>query len=528
MSEMSPAKAARLAEAEKERKARQKYKITVITVCVCVLVLVLFVAVFSSNLFYNVTTAVEIGGYKFTVADFNFNYVNSYNSYYNNIYNLYGSYSSILSSMLPDTSVSLWEQAYPGASDGVSTWGDYFKNSALDRMRSVAMLCTEAEKAGFTLSDEDMASIDAAVTSAKASAESGGFPNVNSYLARVYGKGMTEKVYRKTLERDSLAAAYSESVEASPTYTQEQKDSYYAEHKDDYDVIVYRTYFISGSAVTDDEETEVDETLSAEDAMAQAEATAKDILSKATSEQGYIDAVAALHADDEDYDADEATKMESRGANLGTAIKDWLLSADRKAGDVDMLKTPDDSTSQGYYVLYYLSRDDNQYHAVSGYYGLVANVSEGVSRDDYKTDEEYDEAVKALTELNGNTVLGTYTNGSDKTLEGFQKAMTDVGDFLSESGAITNSGIYDLPDSLSAWLHDPARVPGDTTTVYDPDFGCFVVYFTSDDGVYADLLSESSMRNEDYEKWYDEAIEPYTVNTRWEMRFAGKIPSLGD
>ena len=60
MSEMSPAKAARLAEAEKERKARKKYKITVITVCVCVLVLVLFVAVFSSNLFYNVTSAVEI------------------------------------------------------------------------------------------------------------------------------------------------------------------------------------------------------------------------------------------------------------------------------------------------------------------------------------------------------------------------------------------------------------------------------------------------------------------------------------
>ena len=54
------------------------------------------------------------------------------------------------------------------------------------------------------------------------------------------------------------------------------------------------------------------------------------------------------------------------------------------------------------------------------------------------------------------------------------------------------------------------------------------MYYSSDDGIYADLLAESSLRNDDYESWYNEAIEPYTANTGWEMRFAGKIPSLGD
>ena len=526
MSEMSPIKAARIAEADREKKARKKYTITVSVICAVLVVLVIFVALFSSNLFYNTTTAVDIGGYKFTVADFNFNYMSAYNSYYNSIYNMYSYYGDLVSAMLPDLSKPLSEQAYPGADDG-TTWADYFEDAALQRMQNVAMLCDQAEKAGITADEDELANVEATISSVRTQAQSNGFPDLNSYLARMYGKGMTEKVYRRNLEREALASTYSSHVQDGMTYTQEQKDAYYAEHKDEYDVIIYRTYFFSGTAVEDDEETEENEALTAEEAMAKAESNANELKSKATSEQAYIDAVAEFNADVEDYDADASTLSKVMGSNLNTVVSEWLLNADRKAGDVEVIKTPDDSSASGYYVLYFKERDNNQFHAVSFYYGLVEPNEENVSRDTFDTDEEYEEALKQLTELNASTVLNEYENGTDKTLEGFQKVMDDNADMLAESGPLNRVGIYDVPDEVSEWLHDSARVAGDTTRVYVPDYGCFILYFVSDDGVYADLVADTNLRDDDYHEWADETVASYPIDTEWEMVLTKKLPSLG-
>lgn len=526
MSEISPTKAARLAEATREQKARKKYTVTVTTVCVCVVLLIAFVLLFSSNLFYNTTTAVDIGGYKFTVADFNFNYMSAYNSYYNNMYSMYSYYGDMVSAMLPDASEPFSSQTYPGATDG-TTWADYFEQAALERMQNVAMLCTEAEKAGVTASQEQLDNVEATIASAKNQATSNGFRSFNSYLTQMYGKGMNEKVYRANLEREALASTYSAYVQDNLTYTQEQKDAYYSEHKDEYDFIIYRGYFFSGSAVEDDKTTDEDETLSAEDAIAKAEKDANDMLAKLTTEQSFIDAAAALHADDEDYDAETATLSRAMGSNLSSAVSEWLLSADRKAGDTTVLKTPDDSTAPGYYVLYFKERDANQYHAVSGYYGLVTPDDDRVSRDDFDTDEEYEASYKMLAELDATTVFSDYEASSNKTLEGFQAVMVDNSDLLAESGPINQAGVYDLPDTISQWFHDSARAAGDTAKVFDPDYGCFILYFSGDDGVYADLIADSSLRDEDYHDWADETVENYPISTEWEMRFTKKLPSIG-
>ena len=83
MSEPSSAKAIRRAEEAQALKERKRYNAIVITVVVVLALLVVFAVLFSSNLFYNTTTAVTIGGYDFTAADFNFNYFTAYNTHYN-------------------------------------------------------------------------------------------------------------------------------------------------------------------------------------------------------------------------------------------------------------------------------------------------------------------------------------------------------------------------------------------------------------------------------------------------------------
>ncbi len=527
MSENISPKAARRAQEAAEKQARdKKYRLAVIIICCVVVALVLFVALFGSNLFYNGTAAVNVNGFEYTVADFNYNYFTVYNDYYNQMYNTYGAYIQYISGLLPSTSTSFRSQVYSETDGKTMTWADFFEEAALQRMERVAMLCTEAEKAGYTLSDEDKAAVEEIITGLKTQATSYGYPDFQAYLTQFYGKGMTEKLFRENMLRDQLASGYSESINDSFTYTPQQLADHYAEHADEYDRFICRTYFFSGAAVTDDEDTEEDETLSAEDAMKKAEEDAKAFVTAATSEQAFMDYAASLNEDNEDYDADESTKVTTAGSSLGAAVKDWVTSADRKPGDVEALKTPEDASTQGWYVVYFVERDNNQYQGVSGYYALFANSTE-LKEDDYETEDAYKEALKKDAEERASEVFLEFINGSGKDYDTFVSVMEENAESISEHSGFEKCGIYDLPESVSAWLHDEARQENDVTVLYDEDYGQFILFYKGNDGVYADLVAENTMRSEDYSAWEEERLPDYTADKEWEMVLSKKIAGLG-
>lgn len=524
MSENISPKAARRAKEAAEKQAQdKKYRLAVTIICCVIVVLVLFVALFSSNLFYNGTTAVNVNGFDFTVADFNYNYFSVYNDYYNQVYSAYGQYAAYF---MPSTSSSFRDQVYSESDGNKVTWADYFEAAALQRMERVAMLCTEAEKAGYTLSDEDKAAVEETVTGLKTQSTAYGYPDFQAYLTQFYGKGMTEKVFRENLLRDSLASGYSQSINDSFTYTPEQLAQHYAENADDYDYFLFRSYFFSGAAVSDDADTEEDETLSAEDAMKKAEEDAKAFAAAVSSEQDYLDYAASLHEDDEDYDADESTKATARGSSLGTAVKDWLTSADRKPGDVETLKTPEDSSTQGWYVVYFLGRDDNQYQGVSGYYAFFADSTE-LKEDDYETEEEYKAALKEDAEGRASAAFLSFLNSSQKDYDTFVSTMDESAANITERNGFENAGIYDLMEELSDWFHDEARVENDTTVLYVEDYGAFILFYAGEDGVYADLVAENAMRSDDYASWEEERLPSFTADKEWEMLLSKKIAGLG-
>ncbi len=521
MSEYVSAKAARRAEEEKARKERKKYNTAVAIVAACVVLMIVFVALFGSNLFYNGTTALEIGSEKFTVADFNYNYLSAYNNYRNNVYSSYGSSEEMLDAMLPSSDKAMRDQLYPGGQD--MTWADYFENAALERMKSVAMLVSEARAAGFTLPEEDAANVEDTISSLSASAVSNGYKDLNAYLAINYGKGMTEKVFRENMLRDALASAYSQAKLDDFTFTEEQISDYYAEHADDNDFFKYRYYSFSGAAVADDAETEEDETLSAEDAAAKAKEDADAFLAAVTDEQSFIDYAASLNSDNENYEADPSTLRTVQGSSVTEVIKTWLTEDGRKAGDKAVIKSGDDSSVTYYYVVYFVERDDNAYNAFSGYYGLVSSAPtvEGEGEPD-------DASVKTYRETSANEVLTTYTSGSEKTLDAFTAVLNNASDIVSGSGALTTDGKYDVPEVLADWFLDPARVEGDTAVLYDEDYGAFIVYFSQVDGVYADLLAEAQMKNNAYDEWEEAASANFeTVTRHWEMGLSKKLASMG-
>lgn len=517
---MSEYVSARKAEEEKASKERRKYNITVGIVVACVVLVLIFVILFDSNLFYNGTTALKIGDQKYTVADFNYNYSSTYNSYYNSVASTYGSSQDILSMFLPNTQSSFRDQAYFGGDDG-TTWADYFEDAAIERMKNMTALCVAAKAEGYELTQENRDEIDSSIASLTESVIAGGYKDLDAYLTMTYGKGVNEKVFRENIERDYLASGFSEYKNDSFTFTADEIAAHYAEHADDYDYYNYRLYSFSGAAVTDDEDTEEDETMSAEDAAAKAQADADAYLAAVTDEQSFMDYAASLNADNEDYDGDAATIRHTQGSSLADALKDWMVDPARKAGDVAVLKTGEDSTTPYFYVAYFLDRDTNRYNAVSGYYGLVTESSD--------TEEEgSEETAREKAVLQAQEVKADYDALAEKGYDAFVDLMADSSDLITSSSAITSTGRYGLPDALSDWFMDESRAEGDVDVVYVEGYGAFVVYFSGVDGVYGDMLSEADLRNEAYAAWEDSVSANYQdVDKGWQMGLSKKITALG-
>ena len=153
-------------------------------------------------------TAVNIGGEKYTIVDYNFYYYEAYYNFANENY-------ANLGELGLNLNASLKSQDY----DENTTWAQHFREVTLADMQEYAILRHEAEAAGF----------DASQAVAEVHAEKEELirtycvmNNVNDpdqYLSQLYDAGMTEKIYYEQLDQRSLAEAYRAQVlqELTPT-----------------------------------------------------------------------------------------------------------------------------------------------------------------------------------------------------------------------------------------------------------------------------------------------------------------------
>ena len=138
--------------------------------------------------------AVNIGGEKYTIVDYNFYYYEAYYNFANENY-------ANLGELGLNLNASLKSQDY----DENTTWAQHFREVTLADMQEYAILRHEAEAAGF----------DASQAVAEVHAEKEELirtycvmNNVNDpdqYLSQLYDAGMTEKIYYEQLDQRSLA-----------------------------------------------------------------------------------------------------------------------------------------------------------------------------------------------------------------------------------------------------------------------------------------------------------------------------------
>lgn len=488
-------------EQQKTEKAlKHKHRVET-SVSIAVVAVIAAIIVFSSNLLYSNFTAVKVGDVSYSAAEYSF----FYKTTYNNFVSQYGSYIQYIGL---DTTKSLDSQTYEEG----KTWADYFRESAQTTMKEITALYAEAQKTGFVLDETNQKALDSSIESMKTSYVGSDYSSANAYLAATYGKGCTVELISGILEKYYVSQAYATQMNDSFTYTNDDLKAYYADNKDSLDKYTYISYLVDGSvpaestdtaAASTSPETSPDTEAAKAAAMAAAKEKADKIIADTTSADTFKQSVLA-------QTQAEASASTTDGSSLTPAYADWLKDASRVEGDKTVIET-----DTGYYVLYFVSRDNNSYKTINVRHILIKAVA--------SEDGTYSDEAKATANAKAEALLAEWKAGAAT-----ESSFADLANKNSEdTGSNTTGGLYEnvykgqMVSSFNDWCFTEGRKTGDTAIVFNEGSYCgyHVIYFVGEsDKIYADTLAETAERTADYTAWKDSVLANYEVKTGFTAR----------
>ncbi|MBR5491080.1 MAG: peptidylprolyl isomerase [Oscillospiraceae bacterium] len=484
----------KIAAAAEEAKKNKKFYTKCIIFIVCLAILVAAAAVINSNLFNPVikSTALEIGGTEYSPAEFNYFYRSAISATYEELYSYYGD----LTAYLLDTATPLSEQVSMYG-DGEQTWADYFYNQTILTLTSLTVLYDRAVEEGYTLSAEDKEAIEAEIAAYEQTALSNNYESLKQFLALNFGDGFSVELLRDIAERQYLANAYAADLNDSFTFTAEEKDTHYAENKDDYDFYTYHVFMV-GSTNANFSELETDE-----EKLAAAHDAAVEIANAASGAQ-FAKNVQNFVSEDSKaaYEDETVTKYLTQGLSLSETYKEWIIDASRVEGDTTVI-----DTESGSYAILYVGRDDNHYPLVNTRHILVSAVADenGVYT------EEALQTAKAEAERIHELWL------ANPTAEYFAEL---AGEYSEDAGSNANGGLYEqvyknyMVTEYNDFLFNQGNQPGDSAVIYGTNGnyeGYHVVYFDSVGEVFSDVLADGILRQDAYNEVMSGYAENYEV-----------------
>lgn len=499
---------ARIAKATKQnskkldagRKAGRFFKkIIAVVLAVAVVLGAGYLIVDSTGIGDRFTTALTVGGEKVNATEFNYYY---YMAYQQAAYTQENLYSSMNYTYF-DANVSPDEQNYPVANeDGETiTWAEALTEDAATNAQWLISYYTEAVDAGYTLTDDEKASIDETVSSYKESADSNGY-SLNAYLRANFGAGFNEKAFRTQLEKETLAQRYAEDKQAelSEGITDEAIKAEYDKNPAAYGYADVRYYTFTPSTLTK-EDKETDDAFKARKEAAYKETleTAKGVFAgikdeatfnaevKAYEDSLVADAAKVEGADkaktetDEDETLYEAVSLSTLSAAVGEDGAKWALDSARKAGEVKLVEAEDEIHIICVVAPKYLT------NSVSVRYCLVAyneSFTKAASKSESKAAKE--EAEKLYKE---------WKDAGDLSEKAFAAVCKENSDDASTSadGGLIDVRINEMVPAFEDWCFDPARKPGETAVIEAEEYGYFLVYFVSNNT--DDLDWKNTVRN---------------------------------
>ena len=486
--------------------------------------------IWNTGIFEKSATAATVGDQKFTVPQLTY----YYNAQINNkrqeaqMYQQFGLQSDYNTELAP-------EEQYYDEAEGV-TYADYFLDQALEALRRDTMLVSEAKAAGATLSNAGLASVADNLDALHMYSTQSGYSE-SAYLKLLYGQYMTKSMFKELLSNSILANEYAQTKQKEFTYSEDQLNTYYEEHKADLDSYDYSYCYINGQAQsTTDEDGNTVEPTEEETAAALAEAKAKADAMVAAIQGGYSFNDAAVENLDEEAaepfkDADYNHSVSVLGQNLDNSYKAWLQDEARVAGEVASLES-----GSGYYVVQFLGREKSEdtYQTIN--YRNILVLSETTDTEVPVTD------ASAVTDENADTEEATETQtvslpseeqlaaakekaegllsdfeAGDKSAESFgtlAEANSDDEVTKADGGLNEGANKSDLSADLSDWLFAADRKAGDTTVLeYKDDSGRVMGYQILFVGSLGDTAwryaATTALQSAYYEDWFTETEENY-------------------
>lgn len=464
-----------------------------IVVAVVVIAVIAFFAMLSNGFFARHTTAAKVGEHSLSPVEVNYFAADAYATFYNQL----GSYAS----MFFDTSTALSEQVYD--EDTGKTWADYFIDQGLQTAASTYAVYDEAVANGFTLTAAQEQSVTDQIEQLREYVKtyaSDYYNTLDAFLVAQYGVGCDTKTYESYLRVQTVASAYSSSVSEALTYTTEEIDAEYAGNVTDYDTVSYRYVYFAADDYA--EESDSDEELSEEVQeqlltleLAQAKTDADAMLEAITDEQSFIDlAVARAEADaeeDETVSEDDSLASDYSYSSVPSAAADWLFDEARVEGDTACL-----DSDAGYYVVYFLSRNDHS-DSTRNVRHILVSVSDST-----------DETEVANARAQAEAILAEYQAG-----EQTEDAFAALGEKYLDDGTSAEATRYDnvyvgqMVEEFENWCFDESRQIGDVAVV-DTSYGSHVMYFCGEGELnHRQALAENALKSSDYSAWYSALTE---------------------
>ncbi|MCL2425633.1 MAG: hypothetical protein FWD05_04780 [Oscillospiraceae bacterium] len=493
----------KLEQTQKEQTEKRKTRRTAIIIIAVLLVVSAVAITLNSNFVRRTLPVVTIDGVSFTTAEFEY-FVNVENMEHVNLWSQMG-----MEEALPDPERPLSTQT--SFFDEDMTWADYFIDEALTTLTELVALYNAANASGFELTEEQIEAIDEDIEMIALQAAMWQFPSADSLLQIQFGNAMNVRVYREILEFISIAGAYNEHVRESFEYSEQELITYYNEHRDDLDFFNFRQVLVQAESIFE-EDFENDDIFSEalQNASNEARLSAYNIIEDVENEDDFIVAAGEYN---ESFHDPVFTIRQTQGENLADDIRDWLIDDARDYGDTVVIEM---NEGQSFSVLFYISRDDNNYQMVGMRQILLSrpfiDPSEFLDGED---DPAYLDAVElAEQELHAR---GALVRSLFETAGGTEAALLELMDEHSDDH--TEGGYYPniamatfhgtgfngmrVVTEIEEWLFDESRTVGDWELIYTEAFGYHLVYFTGFYDLFFEAMAADLMRTDNHSEWIE-------------------------
>ena len=517
---------------QKEAKKLKLYTAGFVVVLAVLVVVALAVginqAVANSGIRERKTVAMTVGDETVSSAEMSYFFSDYCRNYY--------SQNSTFLQYLMDPSSPLDSQVYNPETG--ETWADFLLEMAQDNVRSIYALSAAAEAAGHTLSEDEEASVENTISTMRLY----GFSDLESYLKAMYGKGSTEESYREYCLRSALAGSYYTAYSESLTYDDAALREAEKDNFDTYSSFTYNSYYLSTSRFLEGGTTDENGTTTySDEERAAASAAAEDAVKTLTdpetitSPEALDEAIAALSINQGSETSVASTIYEDKlYTSIDSDVAAWLAGS-RKEGDLTAIAktsvSTDDSgaevtTVSGYYVVWFVSRNDNKAPLDNVRHILVA--FEGGTTDSNGS-TTYSDEEKAAARTEAESILAQWKAG-DKTEDSFAALATEKTD---DTASAETGGLYEdispasnYVTAFKEWALDDSRKAGDTGIV-ETEYGYHVMYYCGESALtYRDSMIKNDLVNADMEAWYEALLEAWPV-TPGETKYLPMDMTLG-